>query len=269
MNLPHVPGMDAQGCALCSNEDQHILHHIDGYDIRACARCGFAHIDPFPARSARPAFYAGTAIAARKEKKKRGPLKRLAAFVRHWLRKGSGRTKGTLFLRELTRRLPRGRRVLDIGCGSGAFLASARDTFACTGIEISADLAAAARTLGVEVLVGNFSDYPFEGRTFDAVVMISLLEHLDDPFHALRACHALLEEGGVLLLKTVNHGGLNRRLMGARWSGYRPPDHMVYFSPPALKRALEEAGFHRIEIHAPWFNDSFYCYAVRRPSAHA
>lgn len=254
-------------CELCGGVQKRTLHHIGGYDIQQCESCGFAHIQPFPARAARAAFYAGSEVAARKEKKRRGPLKRVAAFARHWLRKLSGRTKGTVFLRELTRRLPAGSRVLDIGCGTGAFLATARTRYQCTGIEISDDLAALARELGVEVLVGDFCDYPFGDRRFDAVAMVSLLEHLHQPLAALRQCRALLAPGGLLLLKTVNHGGLNRRLMGAKWSGYRPPDHLVYFDPASLTRALKTAGFRDIQIGASLLNDSFYCYAVRDDSA--
>ena len=253
-------------CELCGGVQKRTLHHIGGYDIQQCESCGFAHIQPFPARAARAAFYAGSEVAARKEKKRRGPLKRVAAFARHWLRKLSGRTKGTVFLRELTRRLPAGSRVLDIGCGTGAFLATARTRYQCTGIEISDDLAALARELGVEVLVGDFCDYPFGDRRFDAVAMVSLLEHLHQPLAALRQCRALLAPGGLLLLKTVNHGGLNRRLMGAKWSGYRPPDHLVYFDPASLTRALKTAGFRDIQIGASLLNDSFYCYAVRDDS---
>jgi 2-polyprenyl-3-methyl-5-hydroxy-6-metoxy-1,4-benzoquinol methylase len=93
--------------------------------------------------------------------------------------------------------------------------------------------------------------------------MVSLLEHLHQPLAALRQCHALLGNGGLLLLKTVNHGGLNRRVMGANWSGYRPPDHLVYFDPASLTRALETAGFRNIKIRASLLNDSFYCYAER------
>jgi len=257
------PPMPASTCPLCAVGEHRVLHRIADWDIRCCKDCGFAFIDPYPAPATRPDFYSESAIVERKEKKRRGPLKRLAAFARHWLRKLSGRTKGTLFLRELTRRVPEGSTVLDIGCGAGAFLSTARRHYHCTGIEISSHLAEHARALEVEVLVGDFCTYPFGERRFDAVAMVSLLEHLHDPRLALRQCHALLNPGGMLMLKTVNHGGLNRRLMGARWSGYRPPDHLVYFEPDNLAATLRELGFRDVRIHAPLFNDSFYCYAMR------
>lgn len=259
-----APPSPAAGCPLCGSPAATRLYRIAAWDIRRCA-CGLARIDPYPSRASRPDFYSADSIATRKAEKKRGPAGRLAALVRHWLRRWSGRTKGTIFLAELQRRLPAGGRVLDIGCGTGALLREARHRYTCTGIEISSDLAARARALGVEVLVGDFVDYPFGDRRFDAITMISLIEHLHDPLAALRACHALLAPAGLLLLKTVNHGGLNRRLLGARWSGYRPPDHLVYFDPATLRTALDRLGFDVLAIRAPLLNDSFYCCAVKRP----
>jgi len=254
---------DSNACPWCGGAAAKTLHHIATWDIRECAGCGLARIHPYPTVESRPEFYSAPAISARDSHKRRGPGKRLAARVRHWLRRWSGRTNGTLFLRDLQHHLPPGHAVLDIGCGPGAFLKEARLHYQCTGIEISAHLAAQARELGVDVVVGNFCDYPFGVQRFDAITMISLIEQLHIPREALQRCHALLADHGVLLLKTVNHGGLNRRALGATWSGYRPPDHLVYFDPPTLRRALAEIGFRDITIRAPWLNDSFYCYAVK------
>ncbi len=250
-------------CPICGAQANSVIYTIGAWEIRQCAACDVACIHPYPTVASRPEFYSGAAIQQRKETKKRGIAGRLAAFVRHWLRRLSGRTKGSVFVRELKRRLPAGGTVLDIGCGGGAFLRDARTIYSCTGIEISAHLANEARALGVEVLVGDFCAFPFAERRFDAITMISLIEHLHDPLAALKQCHALLNDRGVLLLKTVNHGGFNRRLLGARWSGYRPPDHLVYFSPENLRRTLRDVGFRDIEIRAPLLNDSFYCYAAK------
>ncbi len=260
MTLP-----DSTLCPWCGGASARYLHRIEDWDIQQCVACGLARIQPYPSFESRPEFYSETAIIARKERQRRGLGARVTAFARHWLRRLSGRTKGSIFLRELQRRLPVGSSVLDIGCGTGAFLTTARAHYRCTGIEISAHLADQARALGVEVLVGNFCVYPFAERRFDAITLISLIEHLHTPREALQRCFALLKEDGVLLLKTVNHGGLNRRVLGAKWSGYRPPDHLVYFDPATLRRALREIGFHQITIHAPFLNDSFYCYARKEP----
>jgi len=157
--------------------------------------------------------------------------------------------------------LGKGDRILDIGCGSGAVLREICNCYECTGVEISADLATETRKLGVEVIVGDFFNIDFKERRFDGITMVSLLEHLPNPVESLQKCYDLIEDNGVLLLKTVNHEGLNRRILGSRWSGYRPPDHMVYFGPDNLKIILYKIGFSRVITRSGIFNDSFYCEA--------
>ena len=246
---------------MCAAHGWSVLYTIKAWRILTCTHCGFAQIDPFPAPSSRAEFYSSAAIETRAVERIRSRSARVTAFVRHWLRRLSGRTKGTILLRELARRVPVGSTLLDIGCGSGAVLRLACERYRCTGIEISSDLAAQARALGTTVEVGDFIDHSFGAQGFDAVTMVSLIEHLRDPVLALRRCHALLNTSGVLILKTVNHGGVNRRLLGANWSGYRPPDHLIYFAPDTLRRALQQIGFRDITFRIPLFNDSFYCYA--------
>jgi SAM-dependent methyltransferase len=246
-------------CPLCANRQWRALHRIADWTILECGACAFARVDPWPAAAGRPDFYSETSIDARTNTKRRGLGSRVAAVVRRTLRGVSGRSKATLFVRKLAANLKNGDRLLDIGCGRGAILRDIAATYRCSGVEISAYLADETRKLGVEVLTGDFQDIDFGGRRFHGITMVSLLEHLRDPVGALEKCHALLEDGGVLLLKTVNHAGLNRRLLGAKWSGYRPPDHLIYFGPDNLRALLRRLGFTRIECGAMPLNDSFYC----------
>jgi 2-polyprenyl-3-methyl-5-hydroxy-6-metoxy-1,4-benzoquinol methylase len=99
----------------------------------------------------------------------------------------------------------------------------------------------------------------FDKEQHDAVTLISLLEHLDDPKRALERCYELLNNNRVLLLKTVNYACLNRKIRGGKWAGFRPPDHVGYFSPSNLKKLLQKTGFTRIKIFAPPFADNMYC----------
>jgi 2-polyprenyl-3-methyl-5-hydroxy-6-metoxy-1,4-benzoquinol methylase len=147
-----------------------------------------------------------------------------------------------------------------VGCGDGSFLRLAKKQFACTGIEISEYLAALARKQDdIKVMVGNFLATDFANEKYGGITLISLLEHLDDPMQAIKKCFDLMDNGGVLLMKTVNYGCLNRRIKREGWTGFRPPDHIIYFNPSNLKRLLSKIGFTKIKISAWAFNDNMYC----------
>ena len=72
--------------------------------------------------------------------------------------------------------------VLDIGAGDGLIthLVGAR------GIEYEAEGVRLAQEKGVDVIRGDAYNLPFEDNSFEAVMMIDVLEHLDDPVKALK-----------------------------------------------------------------------------------
>ena len=149
-------------CPVCDESVWSKIHHISDWDVSQCNNCGFTRIHPFPAQDTRAEFYSENAIQDRSTKKKRGPAKQLAAFIRHYLRKISGRKKGTIFAKQLTYYLNKGDCILDIGCGKGAILSEIRNDYKCFGVEISAFLAEEAKKLGIEVFTGDFYNHDFK-----------------------------------------------------------------------------------------------------------
>jgi 2-polyprenyl-3-methyl-5-hydroxy-6-metoxy-1,4-benzoquinol methylase len=107
--------------------------------------------------------------------------------------------------------------------------------------------------------VGDFLATDFSDRTYDGVTLISIIEHLDDPLRAMKKVYGLMTSGGLMLLKTVNFQCWNRIVMREKWTGLRPPDHMVYFTPRNLKQLLHKVGFSKVVTHAWGFNDNMYC----------
>jgi len=140
------------------------------------------------------------------------------------------------------------RRILDFGCGNGRLLAMLREhgdpAWELEGIDFSEEAVRRCREKGFRAQAARIEDFDAPDGAFDAVIMMQLLEHLDDPRAALARVAALLRPGGVLVLETPNLGGLDYRLFrGRHWAMYHFPRHWNLFSSAALARLLEETGF--------------------------
>ena len=248
-------------CPVCGSKIWTKRYKIDSWTIEECDTCGFAHIDPMPVREDRAGCYSEEKVVERNVKEKNS-LQKLSRFLKRLFSKATKRDKSAIFYNKLRRHLQPKSKVLDIGCGDGSFICKASENFVCTGIEISEYLASLARKRpGIKVITGNFLNTDFLNEKYDGITLISILEHLDDPMEAIKRCFDLLNGRGVLLLKTVNYGCLNRLIKKRNWTGFRPPDHVVYFNPSNLELLLKKAGFKKIKISAMPFNDNMYCEA--------
>ena len=126
------------------------------------------------------------------------------------------------WMRELGRDLPpTPRRVLDIGCGTGAMaLLFVEMGHQVTGIDLSPEMLAKARknaeerNLSLELHVGDAEHLSFEDNSFEVIVARHLLWTLPHPEIALRDWHRVLVPGGKLVVidGVWNDGSLATRM---------------------------------------------------------
>ena len=147
-------------------------------------------------------------------------------------------------LRQVPRYRPGGR-VLDIGCGSGGYLAFLAELgWRCSGVETGAKSRAYAQTvLGLDVHEGPLEACRFPDATFDVVTLWHVVEHLPDPAGTLREIGRILKPDGCLLLRTPNVQSWEAALFRGNWYGLDPPRHLYLFSPATLERLLGQCGF--------------------------
>lgn len=244
-----VPGQLVHG----GLEDR-ILSAPGTWTTRECEACGHAWLDPQPHPDDLGQLYQGSymthAAAASDAALGRIEARYLAAAYGY---DASAVARPRLWMRAVRPLddlvggrvcwlpLLRAGRVLDVGCGSGAFLARMRALgWDVAGVEPDPAAAAAAKRVhGVDV-EGTVDG--FAGRQFDAITMHHVIEHLPDPQADVTALAARLAPGGRLVIVTPNIRSAGRRLFGAHWVHWDPPRHLWMFSRPALNRVATSAG---------------------------
>lgn len=105
-----------------------------------------------------------------------------------------------------------GMRVLDAGCAKGKFSARlVAEGAEVTGVDVSPALIQAARRrqLPAHFEVGSVTALPFPDASFDAAIIIEVLEHVPDLDAALTELGRVLRPGGSLLVVDKNRFGLH------------------------------------------------------------
>ena len=133
-----------------------------------------------------------------------------------------------------------GKRVLDLGCRSGALTRHLLDGNTVVGLDVDRAALAKAEARGIETVVGNVEEpLPFEDGSFDAVVAGELFEHLRFPDELVAEIRRVLRPGGVLVGSVPNAFNIQNRLRFARGL---PPErdrtHLHMFRPVDLDELL-------------------------------
>ncbi|WP_167784816.1 class I SAM-dependent methyltransferase [Ramlibacter rhizophilus] len=150
-----------------------------------------------------------------------------------------------------------GRRLLDVGCGDGMFLAHAQLAgWNVMGTELDARAAAQAKSRGVEVFLGKVEDLLQSGVRFEQITLSHVIEHVADPRAILSAVRSLLVPGGACWIETPNIDAYGHQLFGPAWRGLEPPRHLQLFTRERLRLLCEAVGFQAVE-DAPWHPDGW------------
>jgi len=136
----------------------------------------------------------------------------------------------------------RGKRVLDLGCRSGALTRHFLLGNEVVGVDVDRAALRTAEQFGIEPVAANIEDpLPFPDASFDVVVAGELFEHLRFPDAVVAEIRRVLRPDGVIVGSVPNAFRLQGRLRFLR--GRAPeddPTHLRMFSPAAVRVLLAE-----------------------------
>jgi 2-polyprenyl-3-methyl-5-hydroxy-6-metoxy-1,4-benzoquinol methylase len=243
-------------CPVCDSREKRLRYRITDFRVYACAECSQVYLWPLLSdEQVREMF-------SRLYTEGEGSVAELKSYYEFTYDDAPDNPLVQLYERWLDRieRHRRPGRLLDIGCGTGLFLAVARrrgwDPY---GIDDCAEATAHARDhFGLEVWDGEFSELRTGGRSFDAVTLWDIIEHARRPVELLEAARSVLAPDGVVGLSTPNQRSILDVVAGAlyRASGGRLTwplekfyieQHFLYFAPDTLAAAARRAGLELLE----------------------
>lgn len=261
LDVPSCPVDGSPGVVKYAGVRDAYFGTLGRWHYRQHAQTGHLWLDPRPDGASIGALYSRYYTHAATESAETASVWQQAVSLALSNRLGYPRPQKTSGLARLVSRLPtvgaaaelevmripaaEAGRMLDVGCGGGAFLQRMRAAgWSVVGTE--PDDNAAARLAPEEdfPIYGSLTDLlQADEAGFDVIVLSHVIEHLPDPVHTLRTLRGLLAAGGRLLLTTPNVLSLGSRIFRASWRGLEPPRHFNIFSPDSLGQALSHAGF--------------------------
>ncbi len=267
-DAPRCPGCDVAG----DNALRDCVDHVTGlpgrWSFSQCPSCGSLWLDPRPRESALESLYPENYKLTRAEPNADVDLARgffasakfgalAAAYGYHSLATSAdsesgfafGRTAAPLLSRKAgyaVRYLPHqsGGRLLDVGCGNGAFIAWMQQLgWEVEGIELDPITAELAQKRGLTIHCDNVEALQLPPDRFDAITLTHVTEHFFHPRNVFRILHRWLKPGGALVSFSPNPRGALRRIFRHHWYELDPPRHIFLPSATAYRRLLEPLGF--------------------------
>lgn len=222
-------------CNCCGSSGHQPVAHKGKWSIRRCGACGLFFVSPQPTDAELASIYS-TAV---------GYFANVSTDL------ATGSPARAEFLDRNYRELGIARgRFLDVGCAHGVLLFPMRELgWTVVGNDLNAGALAIARTHDLEVVQGQLEDCGLEPRSFDAIHLGDLIEHVRSPRRLMDTVRGLLRPGGIVSVVTPNANSgfatgtlMLSRLGGISWAHSQAPYHLYEFTPANLRDLLDARG---------------------------
>lgn len=154
--------------------------------------------------------------------------------------------------------LGKNKRILDIGCSAGHFLATIKPYVKeCVGLEFNLDNAKFVRkNLGIKVYTDPIEKTDLPKKHFDVIFCLQTFEHIADPLSFLESLKPYLKDGGVVYFEVpnLNEATLSLYHNKAYDDFYWREAHLFYYNPSTFARIMKKAGYKGEVLPFQWYN---------------
>jgi len=217
------------------------------FRIFQCSACGLKFTNPRPEDKDLSSYYQSEEYLSHSEKNKS-----FISFAYRTIRKINIKRKF-----KIVKNYSKGRSILDIGCGTGEFLAYCQKKgMNVTGIEPDKKAKEFATAMHhLEIWDENVLDKA--SPAFDIVTLWHSLEHVSDINKRFLQIRRVLKPGGTVIIAVPNSDSYDAELFGEFWAAYDLPRHLYHFNQDTFNFIARKFEFSLVKtIPMKW--DSFF-----------
>ncbi|MFM2207194.1 MAG: hypothetical protein RL213_1169 [Bacteroidota bacterium] len=245
LNCPVCNGSSFKDRLTCKD------HTVSGssFTIQECLSCGFLFTNPRPSKTEIGPYYESKDYISHTNAKAG-----LFNSIYQTIRNVAIRQKIAL-IRTVTGK--KNVDLLDVGCGTGEFLAGcAKEGWNVMGIEPGDSARMQAKT-NHQLRVEEESYLEKSPETFDVITLWHVLEHVHDLNARIIQLSGILRKDGVLIIAVPNYTSRDAKAYGENWAAWDVPRHLYHFSPDTIKKLFLKHGFSH-SASMPMKFDAYY-----------
>jgi len=141
-------------------------------------------------------------------------------------------------------KIEEGKKLLDVGCGSGQFLYEMKGFgMNVWGVEPGNFNEIDSKKYELNIKKGDLRNAKYCSKNFNIITMNHVLEHINNPKETIKEIHRILKKDGTFIVAVPNSNSLAYHLFGKNWHQLDVPRHLFDFSNKNLKKLLEDSGF--------------------------
>lgn len=217
--------------------------------LSQCKSCSFVFTNPRPDEKSIGKYYESSKYISHSNTKK-GIVNRLYQLVRSF----SLRNKLNL----ISKYAGSDKTILDIGCGTGAFLNHCkRHGWIASGYEPNKNARGVALNEYGLVLHENLDSEHFSPESFQIITLWHVLEHVHNLRKKIEDVSYLLNSKGKVLIALPNINSYDSLHYKKSWAAFDVPRHLYHFSAQNIKDLFRQYNFNLIDSF-PMKYDSYY-----------